>query len=137
MHSRLLKIVRYACLVPAVIAGMATITLSENAAGKSKKPSASKSAPRLISVPTDASARYYLLKRSGTSTRPILVTKRVGSSGTSYSRREFDCAAHTFRYLGDGDSIEEMNASTPDAEMSPLVDGSISDYIGRVACSGR
>jgi hypothetical protein len=88
-----------------------------------------------ISVPSDPNSRYFALERGGTATMPTITTRRVGPSGTSYSRREYDCRAQTFRYLGEGDSREEMEASQPQRDMTPLVSGSISYYVGRAACA--
>ena len=40
-----------------------------------------------------------------------------------------------FRYLGEGDTLEEARRPAPNpGRMSPLVDGSISDRIVRFAC---
>lgn len=87
-----------------------------------------------IVVPTDSKATYFILERGGTADKPTLVTKRVGPSGTSYSKRQFDCKAHTFKYLGDGDSLEEMRRSKPDERMGELVEGSISDELWKEVC---
>jgi hypothetical protein len=37
-------------------------------------------------------------------------------------------------YPGEGDTVEEMKRSKPAAEMSKLVEGSISDYWWHYAC---
>ncbi len=87
-----------------------------------------------IQIPFDAKAQYFILERGGSTNNPTLVTKRVGSSGTSYSKRLFDCSAGTVKYLGTGDSLEAMSMSKPDANMAPLVDGSIAYYLWREAC---
>lgn len=89
-----------------------------------------------LEVPSDASAQYFVIARGGTPERPTITTKRIGSSGTSFSLREYDCRAQTFRYLGEGETLEEMNSSTPDPNMGPIVSASISDYVGRAACAG-
>lgn len=65
---------------------------------------------------------------------PTLTTKRVGSSGTNYSKRLFDCKAGLTKYLGTGDTIDEMNKSMPDPQMSELVQGSIAFYQWKYAC---
>ena len=85
-------------------------------------------------VPSDLKAQFFVLERGGTIARPTIVTKRVGPSGTTFSRREYDCAARTVRYLGTGESMTEMNAGSPDPNMAPIVDGAIADYVGRAAC---
>jgi hypothetical protein len=85
-------------------------------------------------IPSDSKAKYFVLERGGTPDKPTLVTTRVGPSGTSYSKRLFDCRARTWKYLGDGDSLEEMRGAKPDAKMGPLVEGSIADYMWKEAC---
>lgn len=87
-----------------------------------------------ISVPTDSKAKYFLLEKSEADGKVTIVTKRIGSLGTSYSKRLVDCNNKTFMYLGEGDSLEEMKKSKPDAKMSPLSPGSISTYVANAAC---
>lgn len=63
------------------------------------------------------------------------VTRRDGSLGTSYSRREIDCGQRRSRYLGEGDSREEAEQDYPTPnEMSDLVPGSISAEIADFVC---
>ena len=88
----------------------------------------------VISVPTDSKAKYYLLEKSEANGRVTIVTKRIGSLGTSYSKRLVDCNNKTFMYLGEGDSVEEMKSSKPDVKMTPLTPGSISTYVANAAC---
>jgi hypothetical protein len=88
----------------------------------------------LISVPTDSKAKYFLLEKSEANGKVTIVTKRIGSLGTSYSKRLVDCNNKTFMYLGEGDSLEEMKKSKPDTKMSPLTPGSISTYVANSAC---
>ena len=65
-----------------------------------------------------------------------MISERIGPSGTSYAIREVNCEANTFRYMGEGDTLEEATNNVDDsATMSPLVDGSISDYIVKAACN--
>ncbi len=87
-----------------------------------------------INIPSDLNAKYFVVGKGGNLPNPILITKRVGQSGTSYSKRIFDCNSNTVKYLGTGSSIEEMNRSKPDQNMAPLVKGSIADYLWRHAC---
>lgn len=88
-----------------------------------------------ISVPSD-SAKYQLLELSIRVDGTVeITTKRQGKSGVSYSKRLVDCSNGTAKYLGDGDSLEKMKGSKEDAEMWPLVDGSISSHIAAYACS--
>lgn len=88
-----------------------------------------------VSIPSDAAAKYFILERGGTPAMPTLLTRRVGPSGSSYSKRVFDCAARTVKYLGNGDTLTELAASTPDPDMGPLVEGSIADVLLQKACS--
>lgn len=47
-----------------------------------------------------------------------IMVERTGSSGTSYSKKEIDCASHSDRYLGTGDSIEEALMPRPDDKLT-------------------
>lgn len=87
-----------------------------------------------LSVPSDSKAQFFVLEKGGNGDQRTIVTKRVGSSGTSYSRRLYNCKDATVKYLGTGDSIAAMNASKPDPNMGPIVTGSIAYYVGREAC---
>lgn len=91
-----------------------------------------------VSIPTDSGASYKIVVQDvgyGKSAL-VVISQRIGSSGTSFAIREVNCEASTFRYMGEGDTLDEaMNSVDDTAPMSPLVDGSISDYIVRAACS--
>ena len=63
-----------------------------------------------LHVPSDPNANYFLLESRPLKNNLSVVTRRVGSSGESYSKREFDCKNSQFRYLGDGHTVAEMNA---------------------------
>ena len=91
-------------------------------------------AERQLAVPTDAKARYTILEIGGNHPNKTIVTRRVGSSGTTYSKRIYNCLHRTVKYLGSGDTLAEMNASNPDPKMASIVDLSIADYVGREAC---
>lgn len=88
-----------------------------------------------IRVPSDAKATYFVLELSKKGNSRTIVTKRVGPSGTSFSKRLFNCNNGSVKYLGTGDTLSAMNASTPEKSMSPVVEGSIPSYIGGYACS--
>ena len=90
-----------------------------------------------IKVPSDPKAKYYALEKSGTGAERVILTKRVGPSGTSFSKRRYNCANGTFKYLGDADTLEGLATSKPDPKMSELVEGSISYYVGVEACKGK
>ena len=91
-------------------------------------------AEKAMTVPTDAKAKYTILETGGKWPNRTIVTKRVGSSGTSYSKRLYNCSNNTVKYLGTGDTPAEMARSKPDPKMAPIVSQSIADYVGRQAC---
>jgi hypothetical protein len=111
--------------------------------------SADPSEPKIVVPPLEAGAEripvrgdparatYYLLRmekmRNG---HYEVLTRRDGSSGTSYARREIDCIGDwTFRYLGEGNTREdaEMDSPNPSA-MTELVPGSISSEVTSHVC---
>ncbi|EIW8640290.1 hypothetical protein AAHV13_19555 [Klebsiella pneumoniae] len=87
-----------------------------------------------ISIPTDSKAKYTIIDKSLNGSMATITTMREGPSGTSYSQRLYDCTSWTVKYLGDGDTLEQMKASKPDDGMSSIVDNSIAYYIGQRAC---
>lgn len=87
-----------------------------------------------LQVPSDAKAQYFVLERGTQGNERKITTKRIGPSGTSYSQRLVNCSAGTAKYLGDGETLEAMKTSKPDANMSPLVQGSIAYYVAEAAC---
>ena len=70
-------------------------------------------------IPTDTKATYTVLDKDINGSMATIVTKRVGPSG---------------KYLGEGESLEQMKSSKSDSRMANIVEGSIADYIGRKAC---
>lgn len=90
-----------------------------------------------IPIPvTSDSANYYLLRWEGmpNGNREAL-TRRDGRSGTSYARREINCRAKAFRYLGEGDTRAEAEADAPNrGPMAELVPGSISSEVSEFVC---
>lgn len=87
-----------------------------------------------INVPSDLKAKYFVMEKTTSGNTVTITTKRVGPNGTSYSRRLYNCANATFKYLGDGDTYADMEKSKPDSKMSPLTGGSVSAFIGLEAC---
>jgi len=88
-----------------------------------------------IPVPSDPRARYTLVSQSGSSGGLEVVTRRSGSSGVSYTRRQINCRQMSFRYLGEGDTLEQaMTSANADRTMGPLVEGSISYHVAVFAC---
>lgn len=90
---------------------------------------------KLISVPSDPNATFYLLDKAQDNGKSVVITKREGSSGVSYSSRLYDCLDYTVKYLGTGDTRAAMEQSPPDAAMSPIIPGSIASDIAQIACA--
>jgi hypothetical protein len=90
-------------------------------------------------VPSDPGVQYALLKiEKGEGGNIIATNRREGASGVSFSRREIDCSANQFRYVGEGATLEQANQPAPNpGEMSDLVDGSISDVASKFACANQ
>lgn len=83
-------------------------------------------------------AKYFVLEKNmkvnNNKNLRSIVTKRVGSSGTTYSKRLYDCKNNTVKYLGTGDSIEAMNKSKEDEKMGAIFNGSIAYEVGLIIC---
>lgn len=94
------------------------------------------SAGDAISVPSDPGATYSLVSIDGRNP-VIVVTKRIGKSGQSFSKREIHCNNQTWRYLGTGDNIDAMNASRAAPELSVALEGSIAWHVVQYACRGK
>lgn len=88
-----------------------------------------------LSIPTDHGAEYRVLNIEGTKDMPILITKRIGSSGISYAKRIFDCKNKTTKYLGDGDTLTDMNNSSPSPSMGGIYPQSIAWYQWNHVCN--
>ena len=94
-----------------------------------------------VYVPTDSKATYHVVSISKTKAgRVRIVSKRDGPNGVSYSDRECDCKQLTFRYIGDGDTLDAVRASQPEKKMSKLVHdgngtGSVSYHVCNHACT--
>lgn len=89
-----------------------------------------------VSVPSDPNAGYKIAKLDGFQRSALVViSQRKGPSGTSYSIREINCLNQTFRYMAEGDTLQEAVANIRDTDrMAPLVAGSISYHIVQAAC---
>lgn len=65
-----------------------------------------------------------------------VVSQRDGASGRSFARREIDCSAYTYRYLGEGDTETEAAADNPNmGDMSELTGTSASSDVANAACA--
>lgn len=91
-------------------------------------------AEKPLSVPSDPKAQFFVLEKGGSGAERTIVTKRVGPSGTSYSKRLYNCNNNSVKYLGTGDSLAAMTSSKSDPNMGPIVQGSIAYYVGIEAC---
>jgi hypothetical protein len=87
-----------------------------------------------IDLKTDLKGQYFLVEKGGTAAKPTLVIKRAKPGYNYYVNRELDCAAHTVRTLGEGESLEAMADAPPDPEASPIEPGSIPDQLARLVC---
>ncbi|MDP1927083.1 MAG: hypothetical protein Q8K62_01090 [Thiobacillus sp.] len=97
-------------------------------------PTTTLAAEKPLHIPSDPKASYLVLEKGGSGSQRTIVTKRTGSSGTSYSKRLYDCSNGTVKYLGSSDSLDGMRRSKPDPRMGPIVEGSIAYYVGLEAC---
>lgn len=91
-----------------------------------------------VLVPSDPKATYDIevMDVGQGKSALVVVGRRVGPSGTSFTAREVNCVNATFRYMGEGDTFDELKANINDrAPMAPLVEGSISYYIVQAACN--
>lgn len=85
-------------------------------------------------IKLDSEARYFVVEKGGTAAKPTLVLKRVGSSGTSYTKRAFDCEARTAVLVASGKTLETMDKPKPEAEMRPLTKDSVTEQLWRHVC---
>ena len=104
-------------------------TLTENVANEQ-----SPSGPS-IPVSSDG-ASYQLISSQKMSNGNLeVVTRRDGPSGRSFARREIDCEAMTFRYLGEGDTLDQAMEDVPQpGDLSEAMATSISGEVARFAC---
>lgn len=91
-----------------------------------------------IAVPSDPRASYSAVERRSLGPdRVEIITRREGPSGVTFARREVDCRALTFRYLGEGDTLAQARRpGPPPTRMAQLVEGSISYHVVHFACAG-
>lgn len=88
-------------------------------------------------ISSDPTGTYFNLEIDGSGSMRTIVTRREGKSGTSFSKREVDCASRRFRYLGTGDTLAEMKTRKPDPNMGPLTHESISSFVADQACAAQ
>jgi hypothetical protein len=95
-----------------------------------------------VPVPSDPRASYVALDIKPKPRGMVeVLTRRDGPSGVSFSLREIDCGRRTFRYIGEGDTRDEVARasarSRPGNTMGPLTDGSISTHVANFACVAK
>lgn len=88
-----------------------------------------------VAVPSDPKAKYTLLEAKERSDGLVeILTRRVGPSGISYSKRLTNCGDATFKYIAEGNTLDTMKPKTNANPMGPLTFGSISMYVSAYAC---
>jgi hypothetical protein len=89
-----------------------------------------------LNIKTEVKGQYFLVeKTSGTNNLSTLLVKRVTAQRSVYVKREFDCAAKTVRYIGSGESLDEMEKDIADQKAYPVRKNSISAQLSVYACS--
>ena len=87
-----------------------------------------------IDIKTDLEGQYFLVEQGGTAEKPTMLVKRAAEGYNHFVKREFDCAARTVRYLGEGESLEELKAAQPDKVANPIKKGTIAYQLWQYAC---
>jgi hypothetical protein len=88
-----------------------------------------------IDIKTDLKGQYFIVEKGGTPDKPTLSVKRAAPNNYNhYVKRLFDCKARTVQYLGEGETLEEMNKPMNGEKMTPIVEGSIPDQLAAIAC---
>lgn len=88
-----------------------------------------------IDIHTDLEGQYYLVEQGGSPDRPVLLVKRIAPGIAHYVKREIDCVARTVRYLGEGESLDEIANAEPESDVHPIEKGSIADQLRRLVCA--
>jgi len=91
-----------------------------------------------VRVPSDSKATYHMVVKNINGAKAV-ITQRKGPSGTSFAIREVNCGNKTFRYMGEGrtlnDALENMRLhGDKNMRMSRVTYQSISYYIVKAAC---
>lgn len=88
-----------------------------------------------IDIKTDLKGQYFLVEKGGTPEQPTLLVKRVRADAITYSKRLFDCAGHSYKDLGSGESIEAVAEFRPGEELVPVEEGTITYQLWKHACA--
>ena len=88
-----------------------------------------------IYVPSDPSARYTVLAVEMLPGGALQIdTRREGTSGTSYARREVRCDAGQFRYVSEGTRRSDLDTNVNPGQFAAWMPESISGVISAWAC---
>lgn len=87
-----------------------------------------------IPVPSDPSAIYTAVENGSHNGLPMLISKREGKSGVSYTKKAFDCASQQAMTLGDSDTPDGLDRSISDNKMYDVMEGSITYWQWAYAC---
>jgi hypothetical protein len=87
-----------------------------------------------IDIKTDLKGQYFVVEKGGTANNPTLLVKRVWPKGTYYVKRWFDCKLGTFKFLGEGDTLDAVAKSQPDRDTRAIEQGSIADQLAHHVC---
>jgi hypothetical protein len=64
-----------------------------------------------------------------------VLTRQVRPNQTThYIKRWFDCKNWTMKFLGEGDSLEELKNSPPDPDTTAIAEGTINDQLAKHVC---
>lgn len=92
-----------------------------------------------VDVPSDVDASYHMIvKDRGFGKEALLVvTRRIGTDGTSFSIIEVNCYTNMFRKKGEGRTLNQALATVDDPLQWPYVHsvyGTTNYYISQAAC---
>jgi hypothetical protein len=134
------KITGFAMFLFAVLSACGQPDVSSEALPKEPLPIiATEIGDKSIVYASDPNARFEILSNKSLPNRNIeVVTKRIGPSGISFSRREISCSNYSYRYLGEGDTLDEALKNGPNiGEMSALTGTSASSDVANEACERK
>jgi hypothetical protein len=96
---------------------------------------AATAAAALLAVPSDPTAKYFLLEDWDWSRGTYALIKRQGPSGVRLFLRSFDCLDRTVSYGGEGDSMQALRASKSGPFRVRIGEGSIDHDLWVEACA--
>ncbi|MEO7386990.1 MAG: hypothetical protein ABIX37_08655 [Gammaproteobacteria bacterium] len=95
-------------------------------------PAAADEAP--LAVPSDPTAKYFLLQREDDPSKPRLMVRRVGPGSVHYFQNSYDCRNRSVSHSGAGDSLQAMQRSRLDYKSTPTIRGTPDYDLWVVAC---